>query len=66
MYFFRAFMKELKHEMNPKKLKHAYIEKDKLTNNLPSGKIFDADDPEDPDEKSLMSGEEGLHDAPTL
>jgi hypothetical protein len=52
--------------MNPKKLKHAYIEKDKLTNNLPSGKIFDADDPEDPDEKSLMSGEEGLHDAPTL
>jgi len=36
MYFFRAFLKELNHDIGPKKAKQAYIEKDKMSNHLPA------------------------------
>ena len=38
MYFFRSFIKELKHELTPSSIKkQTYIEKDKLSNHIPFG-----------------------------
>ena len=40
MYFFRAFVKELRSSLAPKKSAQTYIEKEKVDNHLPTGPLL--------------------------